>query len=125
MKIMSSNLEKKILIVDDESDIREIFRIALEKYKVFTAKDGKAAIGAYISNRPDLTLLDLRMPDMDGFETAKELIKIDPNAKIMLISAYNESKLSQQGIVGQECIVGYLKKPITIKKLRNSIEKIL
>lgn len=123
MKMMNSKLEKKILIVDDESDIREIFSIALEKYKVFTAKDGKAAIGAYMNNRPDLTLLDLRMPDMDGFQTVKELIKIDPNAKIMLISAYNESKLSQ--FKDQKGIVGYLKKPITIKKLRMSIEKIL
>ena len=66
---------KKILVVDDEREILEMTRKRLERsgYKVLTASDGKEGIKKTVEEKPDLILLDIVMPDMDGFTMLRKL----------------------------------------------------
>ena len=65
----------RVLVVDDEPAIRRLLRtsLAAHKYTVFEAADGQAALAAVIAHRPDLVLLDLGLPDSDGFEITRRL----------------------------------------------------
>ena len=68
-------MEKKILVVDDDPDILDAISMILESqdYQVFTARDGIEALASLKAEKPDLMILDLLMPKMDGFAVCKEL----------------------------------------------------
>lgn len=68
-------LKEKILLVDDDPDIHEIQRVYLEKegYVLFFARDGKEAIRLAEKEQPDLIILDVQLPDMDGFEVCRSI----------------------------------------------------
>ena len=70
--------KEKILIVDDEADILEIvgYNLKKEGFDVFTAENGKKAIEVAIEVNPDLIILDVMMPEMDGIEACEKLRKI-------------------------------------------------
>ena len=76
-----------ILLVDDDPDIREFvtFNLAKEGYNVVTAKDGAEGVEAVKKHRPDLVLLDVMMPGMDGIE-ACEAIRTNPDIASTLIA---------------------------------------
>lgn len=92
---MATSIRKPtILVVDDEPDIRKILEILLESngYTILSADSGKAALDLVAKHRPDLVLLDIIMPDMDGYLVARQL-REDPvtqNLPIIMISARNE-----------------------------------
>ena len=67
--------ELRILVVDDEAPIRRFLRAALSahNYVIFEAGNGRAAIDAMIADRPDLIILDLGLPDMDGIDVTRQL----------------------------------------------------
>ncbi len=64
-------MTKKILIVEDNKDLLEMFKLKFEKswFEVFTAENGFNSLSLAVDNQPDLILLDIMMPNMDGFET--------------------------------------------------------
>jgi DNA-binding NarL/FixJ family response regulator len=84
-----------ILIVDDSDEVRTIVRIFLERDAAFTvcgeASNGPEAIKIAQELKPDFVLLDLRLPGMNGIETATALKAILPQAKLVLFSAYADS----------------------------------
>lgn len=67
----------KILIAEDDKDISDMYATAFmrEKFTVYTAPDGKVAIEKYYSKDPDIVLLDIMMPDVDGYKVLKEIRK--------------------------------------------------
>ena len=81
-----------ILVVDDDEDIRETLRVILEleDYQVLVASNGREALEVMRTNRPQLILLDLMMPVLDGWEFVKELDKIPKlsDTPILVITAY-------------------------------------
>lgn len=79
----------KILIVDDSNLSRRTLRSILEPegHTIFEAKDGIAAIEQFFLNKPDLVLLDLVMPEINGFEVLQKLHELDPQARIVVVSA--------------------------------------
>ena len=79
---------QKILIIDDETTIRQSFADHLEDlgYQVLTAKNGRLGVEIMEREKPDLTLTDLRMPEMSGLEVIKKGIKISPDTPIIVVS---------------------------------------
>ncbi|MCH7966957.1 MAG: response regulator [Thaumarchaeota archaeon] len=81
----------KILIVDDSPLFRSSIKKMLSDAKVGTvyyeAKDGKEAISQYIAYRPNIVIMDMMMPNVDGVQATQAIIKYDPHAKIIVISA--------------------------------------
>lgn len=119
-------MKKKILVVDDQQDIREIIRISLidDGFKVIEAADGKTAIELAKTEKPDLITLDIMMPGIDGFQTAK-ILKEDPKtAKIPIIIL---SVLSKEKNKYMQGIADYLSKPFKpdelVAKIKNVIKK--
>lgn len=77
---------EKILVVDDESNICELLRLYLEKdgYTVETANDGATALKMFRENEPDLMLLDIMLPELDGWQVCREVRKFSDRPIIML-----------------------------------------
>ena len=80
--------KKVILIIDDEKFIRSNFRIFLENfgYEVLEAENGVVGVEIFKKYNPDLILLDLKMPEMDGFEVLHEVLSISPDTPIIIVS---------------------------------------
>ncbi|MFH1112325.1 MAG: response regulator [Pseudomonadota bacterium] len=85
---------KKILLVDDERHIRELYRSDLEDegFSVALAGSGKEALSEVEANPPDLVVLDIQMPGMDGIETLEKILGQDRGIPIILNTAYSHYK---------------------------------
>lgn len=110
---------KRILIVDDSSIMRKMVRNLLEPAAheiVGEAKNGNDAIKLYKSLQPDVVTMDVTMRNMDGFTAAKEILSIDPEAKIIFCSNLDKEKYGAEaegigalGFVKKHKIEGLLK----------------
>jgi len=119
--------EKKILLVDDEIDILEFVSYNLERegYKVFTAQNGKDALRIAEKKIPDLIILDVMMPEMDGIITCEELRKI-PVLKNTLIAFLTARGEDYSQIAGFEAGADdYITKPIRPKVLISRVKALL
>jgi DNA-binding response OmpR family regulator len=118
----------KILVVDDSPMQQKIARIYLEKeegFVIFTAENGANGIKTAKKELPDLILLDVEMPDMQGDE-ALRLLKDDPatsHIPVIMCTSLGESEISGR-INGLE-VAGYLQKPHGFSGLRNTIRDIM
>ncbi|MEE8329415.1 MAG: response regulator [Thermodesulfovibrionia bacterium] len=79
---------KTVLVVDDDRIIRDFFARSLSEFEVSTAASGHEALDMIKKNRPDLVLLDIQMPGIDGIETLKQIKQIDKNIVVIMLSAY-------------------------------------
>lgn len=111
-----------IMVVDDEESIREICRRYFEKVgcRVRVARDGREAICLMESHLPDLLLLDLRMPVMDGPSTLAEVRKRWPQIPVTIITAYGDSKLMERAIKHTPFTV--VRKPFTFDQLVEGVQ---
>jgi DNA-binding NarL/FixJ family response regulator len=84
-----------ILIVDDNAGMRRILRRALPTTTtaVHECSDGSAALAAYATFRPDVVLMDIRMPIVDGLDATRAIIGVDPNARIVIVTDYDDEQL--------------------------------
>jgi two-component system alkaline phosphatase synthesis response regulator PhoP len=120
-------MPKKILLVDDEPDILEFlsYNLKKEKFEVTTAKNGKEAITMAQKINPDLIVLDVMMPEMDGVETCHELRNIDSlkQTLIVFLTARGEdySQIAGFGAGADD----YITKPISPKLFITKINAIL
>ena len=110
------------MVVDDEIAMREILKIMLKDYRVIEAANGKEAIKLYKEERPDVVLMDIMMPIMNGIEATAEIKRMDPQAKIVAITAYASSKGEKVVRAGADYI---LKKPFTRRDVVKVIQNIL
>jgi two-component system, OmpR family, alkaline phosphatase synthesis response regulator PhoP len=116
-----------ILLVDDEPDIREFvtFNLAKEGYNVVTAKDGAEGVEAVKKHRPDLVLLDVMMPGMDGIE-ACEAIRTNPNIASTLIAFLSARGEDYSQVAGFDAGADdYITKPIRPKVLVSRVKALL
>ena len=117
----------RILVVDDEIYIVHIldFSLGMEGYEVLTALDGEQALEKARAEKPDLIVLDIMMPKLDGYETCKRL-KADPEVKdvpVILLSAKGRNVDQKVGFeVGAD---DYITKPFSPRKLVERINAIL
>ena len=112
-------MSKKILVVDDEDDILHFLELVLKEkgYDVVTAANGHEALTTAQIEKPDLVLLDIMMPQMDGWEVLKLLRVDDETAHIpvAMLSARTEAKDRVQGL--QEGAIDYICKPFDLRAL--------
>lgn len=116
---------KTILIADDEKNMIWALKKALkdENYKIITASDGLEAYSIAASEEPDLVLLDLRMPKMDGLEVLKKLKEDDRSIPVVMITAHGtmESAIDAMKLGA----IDYISKPFDIEELKLVINKAL
>jgi two-component system, OmpR family, phosphate regulon response regulator PhoB len=117
----------KILIVEDDPDIRELLRFNLEKagYNLFLAEDGEKALTLARKHSPDIILLDLMLPGMDGLEVCRTM-KRDPELQgipVMMVTAKGEE---MDRVVGLELGADdYVVKPFSLREVVLRIRKVL
>jgi DNA-binding NtrC family response regulator len=116
-----------ILVVDDEELIASLGKRILEKagYRVLTAYDGRRAIELYENRRGEISLviLDLVMPVMSGKECLGELLKIDPQAKILIASGFSVGTETRE--ILRQGAKGFVNKPFDMRQLLRKVRDVL
>lgn len=115
----------KIVVVDDSLIIRRNIAKMLERMGheiVAEAKNGKEAIACYSKHSPDLITMDITMPDMDGIEAVKGIIKRNEEAKIIMVTSHGQEEMVIAAIKAGAS--GYVLKPVNAEKLSNAIKRI-
>ena len=110
-------MAKRVQVVDDEQNIVDILRFNLERegYEVITAEDGIQGLAMARSSDPDLILLDVMMPEMDGFQVCRELRKEDKLTPIIMLTAREEEADRVMGLeLGAD---DYVSKPFSVREL--------
>ncbi len=86
-------MDSKVLIVDDDQSIRKALSLTLgARHRVIAAKDGGEAIALFKKENPDIVLLDVGLPGMDGIEVLKKLCKISSDATVVMATAVEDVK---------------------------------
>lgn len=121
---MDSKKKVKVLVVDDEQVVREFLTqlLAIETTEVKCAEDGLKAIEAVKKENFDLAFLDIRMPGMGGLETFRELKKLSPNTKYVMITGYAVDDLLEQA--KKEGAVYSIKKPFDINQIKKIVDEL-
>jgi len=115
-----------VLIVDDLTFIKMVLRDLVEKagFRVVgEASDGLEALAQFEDKRPDVVLLDITMPKMDGLSTLRKMLEIDPNANVIMCSALGQQQLIVQAI--QLGAKDFIVKPFRPERVIASIKKSL
>jgi CheY-like chemotaxis protein len=86
----------KILVVDDEPEVRDVFLEFLSDrgYDIIPAGSGREALVAFQTYKPDLVLLDVQMPDMDGVETLRRILTLDPSVPVIVVTADADPRIT-------------------------------
>ncbi|WP_396194741.1 response regulator transcription factor [Flavobacterium sp.] len=118
---------RKILIVDDEPNIVMSLEYTFKKnnFEVFIARDGQEALDILQNQLPDVIILDIMMPLVDGFETLEQIKKNEKlqHCKVMFLSAKNKESDIEKGMaLGADA---YLTKPFSIKKVVEQVNELL
>ena len=127
----TDNSTKKVLVVDDEPDTLELVKLVLESggFEAILANNGKEALAQIATVRPDLVLLDIMMPDMDGWDVFRKMKERDPGIPIAILTAkaQNIDKLLGLHVLKAD---DYITKPFgknelisKVKRLTESTEK--
>src|SRR5437868_10799700 len=114
----------RVLVVDDEEAVRDMLRRMLEArgHEVALAFDGPTALAAYLGQRPDVVLLDLLMPEEDGLAVLAELRRVDPSARIAVLSSLREESTVARAL---ELGAGdYVVKPVLFQQLQDCITRL-
>jgi two-component system chemotaxis response regulator CheY len=115
----------KIVVVDDSLIIRKNIAKMLERMNhkiVAEAKNGQEAIVCCNKLTPDLITMDITMPDMDGIEAVKEIIKKNAEAKIIMVTSHGQEEMVMAAI--RAGASGYVLKPVNAEKLTQAIKRI-
>lgn len=125
MKETAERLTKKILVVDDNQDSRElVVKILKNKgYQMIEAIDGEDALQKANTERPDLILMDISIPKMDGYEVTRKLKGQEEFKEIPIIAlTAHAMKGDREKALGAGCD-GYIPKPINIRELPDQIKR--
>jgi CheY-like chemotaxis protein len=114
----------KVLLVDDDRDVTEVMTGGLQRYglQVTAYSDPEHALSQYKAKHYDMILLDVRMPGMTGFELARQIWALDPDAKIAFFSAFEIYEKEAKMMLRDLKSVLFIKKPILPSELAKMIE---
>jgi two-component system response regulator (stage 0 sporulation protein F) len=113
----------KVLIVEDEPALRKLYDLELrrEGYEVSTARNGPEALARVEAARPDLVVLDVRLPGMDGLEVLERILEREPELPVILNSAYSSYRDSFRSWSAD----AYLSKSSDLSELKATIRGLL
>jgi len=113
----------KLLYIEDDKDIQEIYLNLLQEYvgKILCANNGEEGYEKYLSFKPDIILLDINMPKIDGLTLAKKIREVDKDVKIIITTSYSEREKLLQAI--ELYLIKYILKPIEPNELKDAMTK--
>jgi two-component system chemotaxis response regulator CheY len=116
----------RIMLVEDEEELLSLYAEVMELFGheiVASVSNGEEALEAYhgMDQKPDLIILDHRMPVRNGLETAMEILSRDPDEKIIFVSADSTVKEAAMEIG----VLDFLEKPFVLQKLKDSLSRVL
>ena len=117
-------MTKTILVVEDDIELLELYAEILQvnMYNVQTAINGEEAVSKYRQIHPDLVVMDGDMPKLDGYEAFSQIIEMDKNAKVVIVTGYSEFELKNKRALEQG-LVSVISKPIGIDMLLDLAKK--
>ena len=115
----------KILVIDDDASICETLDLYLteEGYDVHTAATGTDGLNKFVETSPDVVILDIRLPDIDGFTVLEDLQKEGDNFKVIMITAHHDMNTTIHAM--KEGAFDYIHKPVNVDELDMAIKKAL
>lgn len=113
----------KILVIDDDVSISETLELYLteEGYDVVTANTGTEGLNKFVKSLPDVVILDIRLPDIDGFTVLEDLREENENVKVIMITAHHDMDSTIRAMKGGA--FDYIHKPINVDELDIAIKK--
>jgi DNA-binding NarL/FixJ family response regulator len=108
----------KLLIVDDNAGVRRLIRSILLPLveDICECGDGAEALSAYLAQRPDIVLMDIRMNEVDGIQATRQITAVDPAARILIVTDYDDSELRRASMRAGAC--GYVLKGNLLELVR-------
>jgi CheY-like chemotaxis protein len=127
---MSRERKRKILVVDDEPDNASIFTMGLEDegFEVDTFTDSPLALSMVQAGKKyDLLILDIQMPDMNGFDLYEEVKKIDNKVKVCFLTAFGEGYTEEFGrrFPSSSPDINFIRKPIRVNDLVKKVNEMI
>jgi len=118
-------MKHTILVVDDQKEICDIFQDALtqEGYEVLTATNGPEAVSLGEQNRPDLAILDIKMPEMDGIEVLQKLREVRGDVEVIMLTGYGTLMTAKEAM--RLGAYDYLTKPFDLGLVKSIIREAL
>jgi two-component system cell cycle response regulator DivK len=121
-------MSNRILVVEDRDDLRTILVVILRRfcgYETIEAANGAEAIEKAVSEKPDLILMDLDLPDISGIDAAKAVKENPTTAHIPIVAQTAWSSRQWKGKVLRTGMVDYLEKPVSMELMKATIEKFI
>lgn len=127
MEDLKKDISKKILVVDDNNDSRELVIKVLKNqgYEMIEAIDGEEALEKAISEKPDLILMDISIPKINGYEVTKRLKSLDEFKDIPVIALTAHAMKGDRVKALEAGCEGYISKPINVRELPVQIKSYL
>jgi two-component system chemotaxis response regulator CheY len=119
-------MDKKIMLVDDAAFMRMTIKNCLTKAgytNLIEASDGQAAFETYQKEHPDLVIMDITMPNMDGIQALQAIKQVDPGAKVVMCSAMGQEAMVVEAI--QLGALDFIVKPFKPDRILQTVTKIL
>jgi CheY-like chemotaxis protein len=118
---------KKILIIEDHSDMRELltWQIELMGFTPISAKQGKEGVDKAVAEKPELIILDIMMPGMDGWEAAREIRAHPETKETPILAATALFRDSDLKICLEAGCNGYIVKPFTFQELQGKVRELI
>jgi two-component system chemotaxis response regulator CheY len=116
----------KIMIVDDAAFMRITIKNMLKKSShtvVAEAENGRAAVERYRELTPDIVTMDITMPEMDGLSALKEILRINPTANVIMVSAMGQETMVREAIVSGA--KGFIVKPFKEEGILSAIDRLV
>ena len=121
---MAESARRRLLIVDDEPLILEVLSEHFKAdYDVETALNGADALGAILRERPDVVMLDINMPRMNGVEVLKDIKQIDDSIAVIMVTANEQVSMAAEAL--RNGAFGYVPKPFDFRYLDHMLATIL
>ncbi len=115
----------KVLVVDDAAFMRVTLRNVLTPagYTVEEASNGAEAVAKYSEVNPDVVTMDITMPEKDGIQATREIMKLDPNARVVMVSALGQEKMVKEAILSGA--KDFIVKPFQPDRILSALDRVL